>query len=253
MLRIASCLLAVFLGTSALAADPKACLTEGLQLFPLPGAVVPTNSRFILEGIGPDADRVWDLIGATLTLRADDDAVTLHVLKGWRSDQGRAAVILKPRALLKANRTYRLELGKLDRGSLLNAPDGPQWSTGKGSDDKGPRWVEKPNVAEGRYLVAAGSDKKTRKLRFRLGLKEESPSYLVFSIRRARGPLQVQTYFAPVQGSEVWIGHDECSGTFTFDDGRAYRALVEGFDCAGNPAQRLREMEFHAPRPLGGQ
>jgi len=252
MLRSAASLLAVFLALPALAAEPKECLSEGLQLFPLPGAVIPTNSRFILEGIGPDADRVWDLIGSTLTLRADDDATTVTVIKGWRSDQGRAAVILRPRAILKSNRTYRLELGKLGSDSLLDAPHGAQWSTGKGPDNAGPRWVEKPNVAEGRYRVAPTGDKKTRLLRFRLGMKEESPSYLVFSIRRARGPLKVQTYFAPVQGSEVWIGHDTCSGTFTFDDGRAYRALIEGFDSAGNPAQRLRETEFHAPRPLGG-
>lgn len=250
----AACLVAVLMGSgSAWAADPRACLEEGLQLFPLPGAVVPTNSRFILEGIGPDAERVWDLIGATLTLRADDDATTVTVLKGWRSEAGRAAVILKPRAILKSNRNYRLELGKLDAGDLLHAPNGPVWSTGKGPDHRAPKWVERPNVAEGRSLTSPDGEKKTRRLRFRLGLKEESPSYLVFSIRRARGPLKVQTYFAPVQGSDVWIGHDECSGNFAFDDGRAYRALIEGFDSAGNPAQRLREMEFHAPRPLRGQ
>lgn len=235
----------------AAAAKAPVCLTEGLQLFPLPGSVVPTNSRFILEGIGPDAERVWDLIGTTLILRADDDATTVTVQKGWKSDQGRAAVILRPRAILKANRTYRLEMGKLDSGDVLQAPDGPVWSTGKGPDQRAPKWVERPNVAEGRYLTSPGSDKQTRLLRFRLGLKEESPAYLVFSIRRARGPQKVQTYFAPVKGSDAWIGHDECSGNFAFDDGRAYRALIEGYDAAGNPAPRMREMEFHAPRPTG--
>lgn len=248
MLR--ACLLSalILLPFAADAREPP-CLTEGLQLFPLPGSVVPTNSRFILEGIGPDAERVWDQIGSTMILRADDDATTVTVQKGWKSDEGRAAVILRPRALLKANRTYRLEMGKLDSGDVLQAPNGPQWSTGKTADQKAPKWVERPNVAEGKYAVSATGDKKTRLLRFRLGLNEESPSYLVFSIRRARGPLKVQRYFAPVRGSDAWIGHDACSGGFSFDDGRAYRALVEGFDSAGNPAPRLREMEFHAPRP----
>lgn len=243
-------LVAALLPFAAAAKEPQ-CLSEGLQLFPLPGSVVPTNSRFILEGIGPDAERVWDLIGSTMILRADDDATTVTVQKGWKSDEGRAAVILRPRAILKGNRTYRLEMGKLDAGDVLQAPDGPQWSTGKGPDQGSPKWVERPNVAEGRYLTSPTSEKKTRLLRFRLGLKEESPSYLVFSIRRARGPLKVQTYFAPVKGSDAWIGHDECSGSFAFDDGRAYRALIEGFDAAGNPAPRLKEMEFHAPRPTG--
>ena len=35
---------------------------------------------------------------------------TLKVLRGWKSEKNRVAVVLRPRALLKANRTYRLDL-----------------------------------------------------------------------------------------------------------------------------------------------
>lgn len=247
MLSRFACLVGLCVSASVFAAEPK-CVEDGLEIFPRPGAVVPVNTRFILEGIGPDADKVWDLIGQQLVLRADDDATTVTVLKGWKSKEKRAAVILKPRAFLKSNRTYRLELGKLSSIELHRAPDGAIWQTGKGPDLKAPAWEEKPNVAEGKYTTSATGGLTTQ-LRWRLQLKEESPAYLVFSIRRARGTLDVQTYFAPVQGSDAVIGHDACSGNFSFDDGRAYRALIEGFDSAGNPAPRLREVEFHAPRP----
>ena len=62
---------------------------------------------------------------------------------------GRAAVILKPRALLKSNRTYRLDLGKLSGSDVVNGSD-PGWTTGKAPDQKGPKWLERPNV---RFLL----------------------------------------------------------------------------------------------------
>jgi len=245
-------LLPGLLAGPALASDEDAapCVKQGLVLFPAPGAVVPTNSRFILEGIGPEQTRVWDLIGKDLVLHAPDDTVRVMVLKGWKSAGGRAAVILRPRAVLKANRTYKLELGELGRADVVNATaDGVLWQTGKGSDDKGPKWVERPNVAEGLYKTAAGG-KLIRQLRLRMRMQEDSPAYLVISMRRARGPGDAQTYFVPIVGENAFVGHDACSGGFTFDDGRAYRVVVEGFDCAGNPAERLKAMEFHAPRPI---
>ena len=248
MRLLPAALLAAALAGGARAGDEEKCVEEGLMLFPAPGAVVPTNSRFILEGIGPDQERVWDLIGQELALRTQDDTVRLTVLKGWKSEAGRAAVILKPRALLKANRSYRLDLGKLSGSDVVNGAS-PGWTTGKAQDQKGPKWLERPNVAEGQYRTTA-SGKKIKLLRFRMRANEESPTYLVLSIRRARGPVAVQSYFVPIQGEQALVGHDACSGSFTFDDGRAYRAIVEGYDVAGNPAEKLKPIEFHAPRPV---
>lgn len=244
----AALLAAALAGGIARADEDEKCIDEGLVLFPAPGAVVPTNSRFILEGIGPDRERVWDLIGQELALRTRDDTVKLSVLKGWRSEMGRAAVILKPRALLKSNRTYRLDLGRLSGSEVVNGSD-LEWTTGKAPDQKGPKWLERPNVAEGKYRTTA-SGKKIKQLRFRMRANEESPAYLVLSIRRARGPMAVQSYFVPIQGEQALVGHDACSGSFTFDDGRAYRAIIEGYDVAGNPAEKLKPIEFHAPRPI---
>lgn len=243
LLLTSLCLLA----SPSFAGEPGPCLDRGIRFFPAPGSVVPTNARFLLEGIGPEQEAVWALIGQELTLHAADDTITVKVLKGWRSKAGRVAVLLKPRAILKGNRTYRLELGKLAGLERINGRTGVEWSTGGTPDTAGPKWEERPNVAEGRSLEHGGG-KGTRLLRLRMRAEEECPGYLVLTLRRARGATGSQTYWTPIQGEEAWIGHDACSGSFTFDDGRAYRATLEGYDCAGNPAQRLKPIEFHAPR-----
>lgn len=240
-------LLTGLLGSAARAQD---CARSGVELFPKPGSVVPTNFRIVLEGIGSDQDRVAALVGKELVLTASDDRVAVRVLRGWKSTVSRTAVILRPRAQLKANREYRLSLEeKLPGARLLGVKSGvASWATGKGRDDKGPKWVDPPAVSEGRYVIRDGQ--LTRFLKFRMAMQDDSPVYAVMSIRRARGSTSVQTYFVPVSAGEAWVGHDGCSGGFSFDDGRAYFATVEAFDVAGNQAPPVPSIEFQAPRQV---
>lgn len=235
---------------SASAQDGK-CVKDGVQVFPAPGSVIPTNARLILEGIGTEQARVLALMGKELVLKSDDDTVTLKVIRGWKSSAGRAAVVLRPRAILKANKLYRLMLDEplpnfylVGQGSEL-----PAWHTGKGADDKPPKWIDKPAVSEGQYQLKGGNP--TKFLKFRMQMVEQSPAYLVLSIRRARSASGTQTYFAPVEGDGALVGHDACSGNFTFEDGRAYKATIEAFDAAGNVAPAVPPIEFQAPRQVG--
>lgn len=249
--RLVLPLLLLCAAPSAALAEDK-CDSSGLRLFPLPGSVVPTNVRFILEGIGADQSRVQELINQELVLYADDDKVTVKVLRGWKSAMNRTAVMLRPRAILKPNRQYRLALDdKLPRFKLLDVPeprDLPEWRTGKGPDDRAPKWTTKPAVSEGLHQVVEGQ--LIRNVKLRMTMQDESPSYLVLSIRRVRGSPAVQTYFVPIQGGEAIAGHDGCSGSFTFEDGAAYRATVECYDAAANLAPKVNPIEFNAPKPL---
>ena len=43
------------------------------------------------------------------------------------------------------------------------------------------------------------------------------------------------------------VGHDVCSGSFGFDDGRAHRLAVELFDAAGNAASKPHNLELLPP------
>ena len=228
------------------------CAAHGVALYPPPASVIPTNSRLYLEGIGVEVRRVQALEGDTLIAKAPDDAVPFSVQFAWRSGMNRVAMLLKPRSLLKANRTYTFNLRqKLPGFHFMNGSDkDPAYITGKGPDDQKPEWLSIPSVGEGVYRK--WDDKRfTRFLRFNLKLREVSPAYVVLHLQRARGSLVKQSYFVPVLDDQVLVGHDPCSGRFTFEDGRAYRGEFEVLDIAGNEGQRLKPMEFNAPKEVG--
>ena len=236
-------------------AESPDCAAHGITLYPPPGSVIPTNSRFLLEGVGVEVRRVQALEGDTLTLRAGDDAVPFSVQFAWRSGMNRVAMLLRPRSLLKANRTYTMPLRqKLPNFRFLGGSDAePVYSIGKGSDDQKPEWRSAPTVGEGIYRKWDDTrfTRFTRFLRFNLKLQEVSPAYVVLHLQRARGSLVKQTYFVPVLDDQALVGHDPCSGRFTFEDGRAYRGEFEVFDIAGNQGPKLKPMEFNAPREVG--
>jgi len=228
------------------------CTAHGITLYPPPGSVIPTNSRFLLEGVGVEVRRVQALEGDTVTLRAGDDAVPFSVQFAWRSGMNRVAMHLRPRSLLKANRTYTMALRqKLPSFHFLDGRDSdPVFATGKGPDDQKPEWRSFPTVGEGIYRKWDDTHF-TRFLRFNLRLEEISPAYVVLKMQRARGSLVKQTYFVPVLDDQALVGHDPCSGRFTFEDGRAYRGEFQVFDIAGNAGPKLKPMEFNAPREVG--
>lgn len=227
------------------------CEKDGLMLFPAPGGILPTNTRFILEGIGQEQGRVSGLVGKRLVLKAADDEVLVRIQRGWQSMQGRVAVRLTPGRALKPGREYTLELERLlPRGRLLNpAPstDLASWRTGKESDDVPPEWRQPPSPEEGEY-ERRGQDV-TRWITVRTALVEESPSYIVVTLRRRRSP-DVQTYFIPINGERATLGHDMCSGSFALENKTTYRATVEAFDCAGNTAPPVAPMDVASPAPV---
>jgi hypothetical protein len=74
---------------------------------------------------------------------------------------------------------------------------------------------------------------------------------LVVTLRLARNATGVQTYFVPLEGGEGFLGSDGCTGNFTLEDGRAYKATAEAFDSTGRSAGKLPPIELHAPKPIG--
>jgi hypothetical protein len=111
-----------------------------------------------------------------------------------------------------------------------------------------PKYIVKPAVEEGFYKKEG--DGMVRYLKMRVTLAEEAPAYFIVSMRRARGSNFVQKYPVPINGGEAILGHDTCSGSFYFEDGRAYQLTVDTYDAAGNKvAEPLKTIEVQAPRP----
>ena len=262
----------VLLLASAAAAK---CSPDGLFVFPTAGSVIPTNSRFILEGVGKEKARVERLSqhaaesGEDLVLKAVDDVVIVKLgkTKGvdyWTSDMNRVAVVLTPNRPLIPHRQYTLLIDKLLPGyQMLNdtGMDTMTWTTGgnpdksikdpndprlTGVDKTAPKYQVKPAVAEGYYR----KDSNESYLKLRTTLAEEAAAYFVVTLKRARGASAEQRYPVPINGGEASVGHDACSGSFVFEDGRAYKMTIETFDSAGNKCTEvLKPIEVQAPRP----
>lgn len=244
----------VLLLATAGAAEEPPCRPDGLLLFPAPGAVVPTNVQWILEGVGAEQTRVSDLVGtqALSLLAADGTSIALKVERGWVSQAKRVAVRLKAATALAADTRYTLTAGSALAGAVfLNELQGvarPSWTTSSKVDRDIPRYRSKPAVSEGWY--AAGPEETlVRKLRLRVAIDEKAPAYFLVSMQRMRGSAVRQQYPVPLEGDSIIIGHDACGGSFGFEDGRAYRLSFELLDSSGNRNAERVSLEISAPRP----
>lgn len=234
------------------AAPALACDSDGVIVFPSPGAVVPVNVEFILEGVGAEQSRVSELPGSDqLVLRGKGDEVPVKVERGWISPMHRVAVKLKPARALKPNVEYTLSVDKaLPKVKLLNDLLGEsafRWTAGTGADKAPPKYISKPGIAEGFYEKTKDGAM-TRWLKLRIAVEDDSPVYFLVTMQRSRGSAAVQTYPVPVEGGMLQLGHDPCSGAFGFDDGRAYKVQLVLYDSAGNKNPEKVNLELSAPK-----
>jgi hypothetical protein len=224
----------------------------GVVLFPAPGGILPTNTRFILEGLGEEQKRVKALVGHRLVLKAADDEIQVRIQFGWQSARERVAVLLTPYRQLKPGRVYTLELERLlPRVRILNPAPGTElatWRIGEDADKTPPEWRQPPAPEEGEY-ERHGEDV-TRWITVRASLQDESPTYLVVTLRKRKGSSEKQTYFSGVIGDHARLGHDACTGSFALENRANYRANVEAFDCAGNSAGPVPQVDLSSPAPV---
>jgi hypothetical protein len=232
------------------------CLGDGVQVFPRPGATIPTNTRLLLEGIGTARELVAALPGKVMRLQTDGHEVRARAQRGWSSELGRVTVVLKLDGKLLPDKLYTLRLDDALPGSVMLLNGGgaraPEWRSGKGPDKTAPYWTKRPAISEG--MFRRSPEGTTRYVRLTLSAREESPMYMVVTLARKRSGSAAQHYVLPVMNGSALLGHEPCSGAFAFEDGKSYRARVEVFDAAGNLAPAVAPLDFEAPSaPVEGQ
>ncbi len=242
---VLSLVLVVFLPLRAHARCPG----EGVQVFPAPGAVVPTNTRFLLEGVGASAQRVAELPGRILRMQTNGHEVEVRIQRGWTNSQGRTTVVLKPAEKFKPGLEYTMRLDDVLPGvKVLNgAMSGPLpvWYSGRGPDVARPRWLKRPAVSEGFFRRTP--DGAERHVKLRMSLVEDSSTYGVVTLWRRGADVSPQHYFLPVLDGVLQVGHDACGSGFSLEEGKSYRAKMEIFDAAGNTAPGVPPLQFEAP------
>lgn len=248
------CLLALVFALAASAPAAEPCSKDGLLFFPAPGAVVPTNVQFLLEGVGEGQAQVQALLSARAIalLPAQGDPIEVKAEKGYLSAMSRVAIRLRPLKALEPGVEYTLALPpELAGVHLINdrLGDGSlRWLAGSGPDKKAPKYKQKPASSEGAWDKTKDGGI-LRILKLRTVLEETSPAWVLITMQRARGGSSKQVYPAAVEGDTITVGHDACSGNFSFEDGRAYKLSFELFDAAGNRGTEKHTLEVAAPRP----
>jgi hypothetical protein len=236
------------------AADASArCKTDGIFVFPAPGAVVPMNARFILEGAGSFKKKVSGLVGQTLVLRAKESsvpAITVQVKAGWESQRGRVAVVLLPTSQMQGGKEYSLLIDKqLGIYKILNdhAAETLTWKAAPIVDTTPPKFQIRPAVPEGQS--ERDKDGISSWVKLRAVFIEESPLYYVVRVSSIANPgAPKQLYPVPINGGEALLGHDACSGNFQFDSDMPYRFELETYDSAGNKSpDKISPIEAKSP------
>jgi len=225
-----------------------ACTAEGVHVFPAPGSVVPTNTRFLLEGVGPLADRVAALPGRMLRMQTGGHEVEVRIQRGWTSTLGRSTVVLRLSEPLRAGQSYTLRLDDVLPGvKVLNGggSTAPEWISGRGQDVARPRWLKRPAVREG--ISRRTRDGSERFVKLSMSLLEDSPAYVLVTLSNRQGDMASQHYITPLQNGVALLGHDACGGAFALEEGKSYRAKLEVFDAAGNTAPAVPPLLFEAP------
>ena len=107
-MKVCSLALVLLFAIPAGAAEP--CVKDGILLFPAPGAVVPTNVQFILQGTGEVQAKVQALLSSNvIALVAEGkDAIQVKAEKGFVSQVSRVAIRLRPLKPLEPNVEYEL-------------------------------------------------------------------------------------------------------------------------------------------------
>lgn len=225
------------------------CQKNAVLVFPAPGAIVPINTRFLVEGVGTGRTAVKDLASAPAILKAEQDAVPLVVRSTWNSAAGRTAVWLAPSRALKADTEYRLVLPS-SFSAVPSEPNAPalKWMTTAFSDTTAPVFRSAPGVSDGEYAKDETGHER-RFLRVRVDLDEDGAAWALVTLTRSRITAPPQVYPVPLVGNELRIGHDTCSGGFRFEGGREYKIAFEVFDAAGNAAKKTPPLITKAPFP----
>jgi hypothetical protein len=245
LVRSVGLLLALWLSVPSAHA---ACPAAGVQLFPAPGSVVPTNTRLLLEGVGSLSGTVGALPGRILRMQTEGHEVEVRVQRGWTSTLGRTTVILRLSGLLKPGLVYTLRLDDVLPGvKVLNSGGGslPEWNSGRGQDLARPRWLKRPVVSEGFFRsTREGSE---RFVKLRMSLSEDSPAYALVTLSRGKDNMAPQHYVLPLHDGVAMVGHGACGGAFALEDGKSYRAKIDVFDAAGNLVPGGAPLQFESP------
>ncbi|MBD8081829.1 hypothetical protein [Chryseobacterium caseinilyticum] len=220
------------------------CSFSGINVWPTQQNIAP-NSIFVIEGYADSQELIIQLNKKNkIYLKGNSERVPIKVLRILKGQYGLTQAILQPERELQTGKTYELQidgLGEFEKQDYTVA----KWTVSSKKDLDKPVWDCLPSY-KNRTFRALGCGPE-RFINFCGILKDNSPTLIYAKVFNRTNKTQ-SDYFLTVEGQNISIGHDMCSGAFAFHEDTEYEVQFGLMDASGNENMELTEpVKFTGP------
>ena len=203
-----------------------------------PDKTLPTNGHILITGYGMTQPTVRTVGRQRPVLVGGGQTVPLTVKALYEGQLRVTQVLLEPAHPLLPSTRYELRLERPTQGQLMVRTDGKRtlraWTTGKKADAIVPKWKGPPLFTGGTYdNYGCGP---SIHVDIKTPVVDPGDQLLVLATVTVVGRSRGRSYYVPITGGTVSLGHGMCSGPFRFGSGMAFEVSLTAVDAAGHTA-----------------
>jgi len=229
------------------------CSSSGIYFWPQ-SPTIKQNSIIVIEAYAMSQKIISELNSTyPIYLKSEKNKIKLNIREICIGQFQLTQAILVPEENLTAGLEYEIFIENLPEGDELkqwNIASGKyesiKWKVEEGIDNTLPTWTKKPNEEKKSYILFGCGPGKN--VHFNFAAYDESPVMLKTKVTHAISGKSATYYLVVDNRTQVQVGHDMCSGAFTFKDGEAYEVSFDIVDFSGNlTAWTYDNIKFTAP------
>ncbi len=201
---------------------------------------ISENSIFVIDGY-ETSQKIISGLGTTykVFLKSDKHRIKLNVKEIIVGHYSLTQAILKPETALSPGQEYELiieDLGELENqvsmyNSKTRQKEKIKWTVVAGQDNSSPTWTNKPEFKYSTYQErACGLETFANFSLFAI----DNSEFLIKTTVKNISTGKETTYYLKAEENLISVGHDMCSGAFSFDAGDKFEVEFGLFDASGN-------------------
>lgn len=246
----------LYFSTSISFAD---CAGSGIYFWPQT-PTIKQNSIIVIETYGVSQTIISELNAKyPIFLKAGENKIKLNVQEICLGQFQLTQAILVPEETLVAGQEYQLIIENMTDGEALKQwnstsakYDLVKWKVESGMDNVKPTWTKKPDQ-DGKSYVLFGCGP-GKNVHFNFAVYDESPVLLKATVTHSKTSKKTSYYINVSNLTKVAVGHDMCSGGFTYKDAEEYEISFDILDFSGNSTPWTYDnIKFTAPIITDGE
>lgn len=229
------------------------CASGGIYFWPN-GNTIRQNSLIVIEGYAESQEIISALNKLyPVYLKSSKGKIPLKVKAVYTGEFRITQAILKPEKTLTAGMEYEFHIDNLpnreksiDRYNDKTGKYEPvKWKVIEGVDKEKPIWKSKPKIIEKKFIrYGCGPE---IEVIFSCDVIDKSEFLIKAVLTKLKTNRVVEYYLTPSK-NKIYVGHDMCSGAFTFDESDEYEIDFSLLDASGNfTPWEGKEIRFYKP------